>query len=282
MLATIRSRVSLEAGAEHLRHHPAQRGDHDLAQRGQPFVGAFERRQIHDKDAPVQHHVAHVDVRLLDLENVAERHAEQFEGAGKIKLGEAVLLRGLLGLLLVPVEGQIIGGQFAEIGFQRVDDVLGHIRDRNVRLLAGRGIPDLECALHRHFPDAAELEGEADRLDVERHALMVAHPDEDGRQRADEGDGAIAEHLVAVARRRFPELARQHFANRVGVSDREGVEGVRVLDAGRHHEVEAENVVLAAEATGERQNLAVELVVRLAVDQHEPRGVGQRVRQERE
>src|SRR5271165_5447487 len=67
-----------------------------------------------------------------------------------------------------------------------------------------------------------------------------------------------------------------------GVADGEGVEGVRVLDAGRHHEVEAENVVLAAEATGERQNLVVELVVRLAVHQHEPGGVGQRVRQERQ
>ena len=280
MLATIRSIVPLEAGAEHLRHHAAQRGDDDLAQRREPFVGAFERRQVHDEDAPVQHHVPHVDVRLLDLENVTERDAEQFEGAGKIELGEAVLLRGLLGLLLVPVEGQIIGGQFAEIGFERVDDVLGHIRDRNVRRLAGRGIPDLECALHRHFPDAAELEGETDRLDVERHALMVAHPDEDGRQRADEGDGAIAKNLVAVPRRQFPELARQHFADRVGVADGEGVEGVRVLDAGRHHEVEAENVVLAAEAAGERQNLAVELVVRLAVHQHEAGGVGQRVRQE--
>src|SRR5208282_4493456 len=147
--------------------------------------------------------------RLLDLENVAERHAEQFEGTGKIELGEAVLLRGLLGLLLVPVEGQIIGGQFAKIGFQRVDDVLGHIRDRNVCRLAGRGIPDLECALHRHFPDAAELEGETDRLDVERHPLMVAHPDEDRRKRTYEGDRPVTKNLVAVPRRRFPELARQ-------------------------------------------------------------------------
>ena len=61
-----------------------------------------------------------------------------------------------------------------------------------------------------------------------------------------------------------------------------GLKVFEVLDAGRHHEVEAENVVLAAEAAGERQNLAVELVVRLAVDQHEAGGVGQRVRQERQ
>ncbi len=213
---------------------------------------------------------------------MAERHAEEFERAREIELGEAVLLRGLLGLLLVPVERHVIGGQLAEVGFQGIDDVLRHLPDRNVGRLAGCGIPDLECPLHRHFPDAAQFESEADRLDIERHGLMVAHPDEDRRQGADEGNRAIAEHLVAIPRRRFSELARQHFADRVGVADGEGIEGVRILDARRHHEVEAENVVLATEATSERQDFAVELVVRLAVHQHEAGGVGQGVRQERQ
>jgi hypothetical protein len=48
---------------------------------------------------------------LLDLEDVTERDAEQFKRAGKIELGEAMLLRGLLGLLLVPVEGQVIASR---------------------------------------------------------------------------------------------------------------------------------------------------------------------------
>ena len=68
---------------------------------------------------------------------------------------------------------------------------------------------------------------------IERRPFMVAHPYEDRSQRADEGDRAITEHLVAIPRRRFPELARQHFADRVGVAHREGVEGVR----GRCHGV---------------------------------------------
>jgi hypothetical protein len=77
-------------------------------------------------------------------------------------------------------------------------------------------------------------------------------------------------------------LTRQHLADRVGVADGEGVEGVRVLDPRRHHEIEAKNVVLAAEAAGERQNLAIEPIVGLAVDHHEARAVSERVGQERE
>ena len=62
------------------------------------------------------------------------------------------------------------------------------------------GVPDFEHPLHRDFPNAAELEGEPDHLDVQRHAPMVAHPDEDGRQRADERSRSIAKNLVAVPR----------------------------------------------------------------------------------
>src|SRR5271165_4938789 len=92
---------------------------------------------------------------------------------------------------------------------------------------------------------------------------------------------ATARPRVAVARRRFSEQARQHLADRVGVADREGVEGVRLLEARGHHEVDAENVVLAPEAAGKRQHFGIELIVRLAVHQHEAGGVGQRIRQER-
>ena len=51
------------------------------------------------------------------------------------------------------------------------------------------------------FQNAVELEGEPDHLDVQRHTPMVAHPDEDGRQRADERSRSIANNLVAVPRR---------------------------------------------------------------------------------
>jgi hypothetical protein len=71
--------VPLEAGAEHLGHHATKRGDDDFAQRSEPFVRAFESRQVYDQDAPIEDHVPHVDVRLLNLENMAERNAEQFE-----------------------------------------------------------------------------------------------------------------------------------------------------------------------------------------------------------
>jgi hypothetical protein len=47
----------------------------------------------------------------------------------------------------------------------------GIFPNRNVRRLARRGVPDFEHPLHRDFPNAAELEGEPDRLDVQRHAL---------------------------------------------------------------------------------------------------------------
>jgi hypothetical protein len=71
---------------------------------------------------------------------------------------------------------------------------------RNVHCLTRRGVPDFEHPLHRDFPNAAELAGEPDRLDVQRHAPMVAHPDEDGRQRADERNRSIGKNLVAVPR----------------------------------------------------------------------------------
>ena len=274
--------IALEAGAEHLGHHAPQRRDHDLAERGQAFVRALEGGEIHDQDAAVENHVAHVDVGLPHLEDVAKRDAEELEGVSEVELGEAVLLRGLLGLLPVPVEAHVVGRQFAEIGLKGIDQVLRHFRDGDVGRLAGHGVADLEHPLRRDLPDAAELEGETDRLDVERHVLVVAHPDEDRGQRADERHGALAEDAVGVARRRLAEQARQHLADRVGVADRERVEAVRILDPGRHHEIQAKHVVLAPEPAGERQDLAVELVVCLAVDDHEARGVGQRIGEERQ
>ena len=111
---------------------------------------------------------------------------------------------------------------------------------------------------------------------------MVAHPDEDGRQGADQRHRALAKDAVGVARGRLAEQARQHLADRVGIADRERVEPVRILDARGDHEIEAEDIVLASEPPGERQNLAVKLVVGLAVDDHEARGVGQRIDEERQ
>jgi hypothetical protein len=40
--------VPLEAGAEHLGHHAAKRGDDDFTQRGEPFVRTFEGRQVYN------------------------------------------------------------------------------------------------------------------------------------------------------------------------------------------------------------------------------------------
>ena len=145
----------------------------------------------------------------------------------EIHLGEAVLLRRFLGLLPVPVEAHVEGRQFAEIGLQRIDQVLGHFGDGNVRRLPGDRVPDLEHPLRRDFPDDAQFEQPADGLDIERHVFMVAHPDEDRRQRADQRRRALAKDAVGVARGRLAEQARQHLADRIGVADRERVEPVR-------------------------------------------------------
>ena len=56
--------IALERGAEQLRHHPAQRGDDQLAERGERRVGVLQRGQIDHEDAAVEHDVAHVDVAV--------------------------------------------------------------------------------------------------------------------------------------------------------------------------------------------------------------------------
>ena len=108
---------------------------------------------------------------------------------------------------------------------------------------------------------------------------MVAEPDQHGRDRANEGDRPFAEHTVGIVLPLIPQLTREQFPDRVRVADRERVESVAVLYPGRHHEIEHAHVVLAAEPAGQRQHLAEEVPVGLAVHQHEPRplreGIGE-------
>ena len=109
---------------------------------------------------------------------------------------------------------------------------------------------------------------------------MVAQPDEHRRDRADQRDGALAEDAVRVVLRLVAKLARQQFADGVGIADREGVEGVTVLQAGGDHEVQHPHVILATEAAGECHHLAEQVAVRLAVHQHEARSLRERVGQQ--
>ena len=98
--------------------------------------------------------------------------------------------------------------------------------------VVGDRVPDLEHPLRRDLPDAAQFEGKPDGVDIKRHALMVAHPDEDGRQGADQRRRAFAKDAVGVARSRLAEQARQDLADRAGVAEHECVQPVRV--AGLH------------------------------------------------
>jgi hypothetical protein len=73
--------------------------------------------------------------------------------------------------------------------------------------------------LRHDFPDAAQFEGKADGIDVERRPLMVAHPNEDGRQGAGQRHRALAPDIVGFSRGRLAKRARQHLADRGGVAD---------------------------------------------------------------
>ena len=122
------------------------------------------------------------------------------------------------------------------------------------------------------FPNSAQLEGEADLLDIDRDPSVIAHPGEHRRHGADQSDRAGAEHAVRILGALLAELAREQFADRIGIACRERVERVAVFGAAGDQHVERQYIVLAAEAAGERQHLAVELVVGLAIDQHEATG----------
>ena len=109
---------------------------------------------------------------------------------------------------------------------------------------------------------------------------MVAEPDQHGRDRADESDRALAEHAVGIVLPLIAQLARQQFADRVRVADGERIEAVAVLHPGRHHEVQHAHVVLAAEAAGQRQHLAEQVAMGLAVHQHEARALREGIREQ--
>jgi hypothetical protein len=84
------------------------------------------------------------------LKIVAEADGELGEGLGEVELRVAVLLARLVALLLVERHGRIVAGQFAEIGLQRPDDVLGDVvADIHLRQLAGFRIAQDDDLLHR-------------------------------------------------------------------------------------------------------------------------------------
>ena len=136
-------------------------------------------------------------------------------------------------------------------------------------MIAGLPIAQQCDLLHRELPDPAQLDREPDDLDVERNAAHIAQPDQDRRDRAHQGDGTLTENTVRVIRGLLAELAREQFAERVGIADGEGIEGVAVLHAGCDHEVQHTHIVLAPEAPRERQHFAEERAVRLTIDEDE-------------
>jgi len=105
----------------------------------------------------------------------------------------------------------------------------------------------LEDTLDGQHPDAAQVEREADRLDVDGHTLVVAHPDEHGGHGADQRDGAGAEHAIAVVGLLVAELARQQLADGVGIPGGERIEGVGFLDAACRQQVEGQQIVFPPE-----------------------------------
>ncbi len=93
--------VSLEGRAQQLRHHSAGPGDDQLAKCGECCVGILQRGQIDHENATIEHDVAHIDLAVLDPEDVAKADGELGERGGEIELRETVLLGGLVALLLV-------------------------------------------------------------------------------------------------------------------------------------------------------------------------------------
>ena len=232
--------------------------------------------------------VAHVDVAGVHLEDVAEADRELGEGGSEVEQREAVLLERFVGFLLVVGQVDVVAGDFAEIGQQRVEQVARNVVHRDRPRVGGPRVTDEEALQHRQIPDAAQFERLADLVDVDADAATVAHPDQHRRHGAKQGHGAAAEHAVGVGRVCVAQLAHQQLADRIGIAGREWVEGVGLTvrcTAARHtrqacrEKVEHEHIVLAAEAAGEGEDLAIEFVAGLAVHEHEATAVRQGVGQ---
>ena len=282
MSAKISSGGPFETRAEHLRHHAAQARHDDAAEGGQAVVRVLERRQVHHQDPAVQHDVPHVDVPAFGTENVPKRSAELLEDTGKVANGVAVLLGRLVAALFTDRNVWIIAGQLTEIGEQRVCEIFRHVAGVDLPDRTGVRVGDAKFLLLGGEPDPRQLGGAPNHVDVEQDALVVPHPHQHWRERADQRYRVGAEHAVLVLLRRLTQLADEQFAQRVGVAGRERVEARAVAATGRDHEVDREHVVLTAEAPRKGEDLSVELVLGLAIDDHEPASVGQRVRQQRQ
>ncbi len=190
---------SFERPAEQLRHHRAQRRDAQLAEGRQRRIGVFQRRQVYDEDTAIEHDVAHVDVAVLGPEDVAKADRKLREDRREVELRVAVLLARLAVLLLVERQRVVIAGQLAKIGPQRRGDLLGNlVLDVQFGGEAGARIADRDHLVHRHVPNPGQLDGRADQVDVEHDTLVVAQPDKDRRDRADQGHRPLAEHTVRV------------------------------------------------------------------------------------
>ena len=211
---------------------------------------------------------------------MAERDRQLGEGGGEVHHHEGVLLGGLVRLLLVHRQRLVVAARLAEVGLQRVEQVLVDVRHVHQHGLAGLRVAATELLVQGQRDDAFQLRGEADALDVDRHALGVAHPDQGRGQGAEQRHGARHEDVVAAlvaAVRVGLDLADQDLADHVRIAPGERVEGSGLLVAGRYEEVERQHVVLAAVHAGQGEHVGIQAVVRLAVDEDEARAPGQGV-----
>ncbi len=76
--------IALDRGAKRRAHHPLEGGGNNFSEVRRLVAGFFQRRDKHDQNAAVQHHIQHIDVRRLRVEDKPVIVAQRRHGAREL------------------------------------------------------------------------------------------------------------------------------------------------------------------------------------------------------
>ena len=303
---------ALQPEARRPAHHHLDQPDDDAPAVAHLLGRLLQRRQQHDQNAPVQHHVVDVDLAEIGAEYVPVAIRERAERPRELHAQIAVLLAALHALRLArerlvqrkPRQRFEKAPQRQKRGARQLAALRPQIELDHPRPPTQPGplvraeilhpprrrppVPARRRVVGAHA--AAKRQVVADRLHVEIQLAAVAQLAQRHHQRGGERHRPAAPH----APRRGPRIAHERVEQvdeLIGRSLRERIDGVglhrrpargRVRIAARIGEVQHPHVVLAPEALAQRPHPGVELGRPLAVDEEKARGPHQRLRRHAE
>ncbi len=200
-------------------HHPLERRGDDFTKVGRFIAGFFQRGNKHDENAALKHHVHHIDVGGLRIEDEAVVVAQRLHGAGELHRQITVLLarHGCIDLtgvrphrffIAVVVKYVIdVARKLVQISLHRRADMFGHGR------------------IARKFDNRLECQELADDADGKRNVLRFTLEHKARHKGGDERDRTFFPHRVIAFGIRHQ--AHQHVGEIGCGARRERVQRVR-------------------------------------------------------